>query len=85
VILGAQPLEGQQVQFVVPAGVWQAGHMVAGGRYSLFGCTMAPGFTGEMFTGGTRAELLTAYPDRETDIELLSCEEGDARMPDGFV
>ena len=85
VIMGAYPVQGQAAQFVVPAGVWQAGHMVAGGRYSLFGCTMAPGFTGEMFTGGTRAELLTAYPDRETDIELLSCEEGDARMPDGFV
>ncbi len=85
VIMGSDPAQGQVVQFTVPAGVWQAGHMVDGGRYSLFGCTMAPGFTGEIFTGGTREELLAAYPDRAADIELLSCEDEDAHMPEGFV
>src|SRR5512142_891608 len=37
VVMGSDPLKGQLVQFVIPAGVWQAGHMVDGGRYSLFG------------------------------------------------
>lgn len=85
VIMGSNPTQGQVVQFTVPAGVWQAGHVAAGGRYALFGCTMAPGFTGEIFTGGTPAALLEAYPDRAADIELLCCEEGDTHMPDGFV
>jgi len=35
-------LSSENVQVVIPAGVWQAGHMVAGGMYSLFGCTVAP-------------------------------------------
>lgn len=85
VIMGADPVAGQQAQFVVPAGVWQAGHMLEGGRYSLFGCTMAPGFRGEMFEGGTRGQLLAAYPERAADIALLSCDEEDTHMPDGFV
>lgn len=85
IIMGPDPARGQVVQFVIPAGVWQAGHMVAGGRYSLFGCTMAPGFTGGMFEGGTREQLLAAYPGRAADIELLGCDEDDAHMPEGFV
>jgi predicted cupin superfamily sugar epimerase len=74
VIIGNNPLEGQQVQFVVPAGVWQAGHMVAGGRYSLYGCSLAPGFTDDMFEGGTREQLIGAYPDRADDINMLACD-----------
>src|SRR5512142_1301628 len=31
VLLGNEPLKGQLVQFVIPAGVWQAGHVAAGG------------------------------------------------------
>ena len=85
VIMGSDPDQGQMAQFVIPAGVWQAGHMAAGGRYSLFGCTLAPGFTGEMFEGGTREELLAAFPERKADIALLSCDEEDTHMPDGFV
>ncbi len=75
----------QIVQFVVPAGVWQAGHMMAGGRYSLYGCTMAPGFMPEMFTGGTKAQLLAAYPDRAADITLLGIpDDHAAHMPEGY-
>jgi len=43
---------------VIPGGVWQAGHCMEGGRYSLFGCTLASGFTGDIFTGGTQVELM---------------------------
>lgn len=85
VILGSDPLQGQAVQFVVPAGVWQAGHMLAGGRYSLFGCTMAPGFTGDMFEGGSRARLLEDYPERAEDIQRLGCDEDGTHMPEGFA
>lgn len=85
VVMGPSPLEGHQVQFVVPAGVWQAGHLVEGGRYALYGCTLAPGFTGDMFEGGTLETLLAAYPDRADDIAWLACDHGDTRMPAGFA
>jgi len=84
VTLGSDPLRGQLVQFVIPAGVWQAGHMLEGGRYSLFGCTVAPGFTGDIFEGGTREKLLVRYPDRAADIHKLSVS-GDTNMPEGFA
>ena len=85
VVMGADPLQGHLVQFVVPAGVWQAGHLVPGGSYALFGCTMAPGFTASMYEGGTRDALLTAYPSSAADIARLGCEAHDTRMPSGFA
>jgi predicted cupin superfamily sugar epimerase len=84
VIMGNDPLKGQLVQFVIPAGVWQAGHMVEDGRYSLFGCTVAPGFTDDIFEGGTREGLLSLYPDRADDINKLSVN-GETNMPEGFA
>ena len=84
-IMGSDPLKGEQVQFVIPAGVWQAGHMQAGGRYSLFGCTMAPGFTDDMFEGGTREQLMGAYPSRTADIDRFACEPNKTNMPKGFA
>lgn len=83
VIMGSDPLAGQFVQFVVPAGVWQAGHLLPGGRYSLYGCTMAPGFTWSMFTAGAQSPLLAAYPDRAADIALLGIPDDQAaQMPE---
>ena len=84
VIMGNKSLKGQLVQFVIPAGVWQAGHMLAGGHYSLFGCTVAPGFTDDIFEGGTRTQLLSLYPDRAADINRLSMD-GETKMPEGFA
>ena len=83
VILGRDTMAtaGQRAQFVVPAGCWQAGHLVAGGRYALFGCTLAPAFDSTMFEGGARDELLARYPQRAADITRLGCEPGHTRMP----
>jgi predicted cupin superfamily sugar epimerase len=83
VIMGNNPLMGHHVQFVVPAGVWQAGHMVAGGSYSLYGCTLAPGFTDDMFEGGARDQLIDIYPDRVNDINMLGCSPCETSMPEG--
>ena len=71
VIMGDDPLKGQLVQFAIPAGVWQAGQMIDGGKYSLFGCTVAPGFTDDIFESGVREELLAMYPERAEDIKRL--------------
>ncbi|MCP4045635.1 MAG: cupin domain-containing protein [Gammaproteobacteria bacterium] len=83
VIMGNDLPKGHHVQFVVPAGVWQAGHMLAGGIYSLYGCTLAPGFTDDMFEGGTRDQLVDIYPDRLDDINMLCCSPGQTGMPEG--
>ena len=84
VLMGNDPLRGQRVQFVVPANSWQAGHVVDGGRYALYGCTMAPGFTSRGFEAGPIPELLERYPERADDIRRLGLS-GETRMPDGFA
>jgi len=40
VVLGPDPTQGHHCQYVVPAGVWQAAHLIAGGLYARF--TAAP-------------------------------------------
>ena len=86
VIIGSDLLAGQQVQYVIPAGVWQAGELVVGGSWALFGCTMAPGFTGNCFEGGRIDDLLETYPDRAADIRKLGIPGGhDTSMPEGFA
>jgi predicted cupin superfamily sugar epimerase len=85
VLLGRDVSAGQRVQFVVPAGVWQAGHVLDSGVYALFGCTMAPGFTSAGFEGAETAALLQAYPDRTGDILRLASPDAETRMPDGFA
>ena len=86
VILGSDVLAGQRVQHVVPAGVWQAGELVAGGDWALFGCTMAPGFTGTCFEGGTVGSLLASHPGREADIRRLGVpDDDDTTMPAGYA
>jgi len=82
VILGPDPLRGHRSQYLIPAGVWQAGHLVPGGLYALYGCTLAPGFTPDCFEGGTRAALTAAYPARREDIERLACPDDGVRMLD---
>ena len=84
VIMGSDPRRDQLVQFVIPAGVWQAGHILEGGKYSLFGCTVAPGFTDDIFEGGRREQLLSMYPDRAEDINRFSVG-GETSMPEGFA
>ena len=42
--LGSDFMNGQQVQVVVPKGVWQATKLLHGGKWALMGTTVAPGF-----------------------------------------
>jgi predicted cupin superfamily sugar epimerase len=78
VLLGGDVLGGDRIQCVVRAGTWQAGELAPGGEWALFGCTMAPGFTGAAFEGGTAAPLAARYPDREEDIRRLAVPDGHA-------
>ncbi|MDX3690569.1 cupin domain-containing protein [Streptomyces europaeiscabiei] len=78
VVLGPDVLDGQHVQYVVPAGTWMGARVLPGGGgeggcegWTLFGCTMAPGFTFEGYEHGDAAELARRYPDRAAEIGEL--------------
>jgi predicted cupin superfamily sugar epimerase len=83
VILGQDLLAGQRVQHVVPRGVWQGSHLLPGGEYALIGTTMAPGFTPDDYLGGTREELIEAYPHEAELITALTRLGEDGRRMDG--
>jgi predicted cupin superfamily sugar epimerase len=71
-VLGPDVLGGQHVQFTVPAGTWMGGRVREGGQWTLFGCTMAPGFTFEGYEHGDAAELTARYPGVADRIAGLS-------------
>ncbi|MCC5024232.1 MAG: cupin domain-containing protein [Candidatus Synoicihabitans palmerolidicus] len=47
--MGADVMSGQRPQDVIAAGVWQGTRLVAGGRWALVSCIMAPEFRWEDF------------------------------------
>ncbi|AOP45103.1 cupin domain-containing protein [Streptomyces lydicus] len=71
-LLGSDVLDGQHVQFTVPAGTWMAAEVADGGAWSLFGCTMAPGFTYQDYEHGDAAELAARFPQEAARIAALS-------------
>lgn len=71
-VLGPDVLGGQHVQSTVPAGTWMGAEVADGGAWSLFGCTMAPGFTFEDYEHGDAAELAARYPQEAARITALS-------------
>jgi uncharacterized protein (DUF952 family)/predicted cupin superfamily sugar epimerase len=85
VLMGSDPLAGQRVQQVVPAGTWQAGCLQAGGRHALFGCTLAPGFTGSCFEAAIADELAAQYPAQAALIHRLAVNGVESRLPAGFA
>jgi predicted cupin superfamily sugar epimerase len=70
VLLGQDLAAGQQPQLIVPRGTWQGSRVLPGGRFSLLGTTMAPGFDARDFEHGRRGDLLAAYPSH---AELIRC------------
>ena len=85
VLMGLDAAAGQEVQCTVPAGTWQGGHLVPGGRHALFGCTMAPGFTGDLFEAADTDTLCAQYPQRAETIRRLAVNGSQRRMPAGFA
>ncbi len=85
VLMGTDAAAGQRAQCVVPAGTWQGGHLVPGGRQALFGCTMAPGFTGDAFEAADAEALCLQYPRHATTIRRLAVNGSQRRMPAGFA
>ena len=71
VILGNEIEEGQKVQHVVPAGVWQGSCLVDGGKWALLGTTVAPAFDFSDFELGKKEKLIERYPAQAKLIERL--------------
>ena len=55
--LGPDLAAGQQVQLVVPAGVWQGTRLIGNGKVALLGCTVTPGFDFADYHSASYAEL----------------------------
>jgi predicted cupin superfamily sugar epimerase len=72
IILGPDLLNGQQVQFVVPAGIWQGSQLLPGGDFALLGTTMAPGYLPADVIFGNRDELIKKYPAQKERITILT-------------
>jgi hypothetical protein len=70
--LGGDLSAGQQVQLVVPAGVWQGTRLVEGGKVALLGCTVTPGFDFADYRSGSYAELAAKWPAEAERIRALT-------------
>lgn len=72
VVLGPDLEAGQQVQVVVPAGVWQGTRLVGDGKVALLGCTVTPGFDFADYRNAGYAELVEKWPDEAERIRGLT-------------
>jgi predicted cupin superfamily sugar epimerase len=72
VTLGPDLAAGQQVQVVVPAGVWQGTRLIGKGKVALLGCTVSPGFDYADYESGVYDELASKWPDQAERIRELT-------------
>lgn len=68
------------VQTVVPAGTWMGAAVAPGGRWSLCGTTMAPGFMPSDYEGGDADVLCARYPSVADRIRALCRPESPLRF-----
>jgi uncharacterized protein len=71
-VLGPDLATGQQVQLLVPAGVWQGTRLVGGGKVALLGCSVVPGFDFADYTSGSYQDLSARWPERAERIKRLT-------------
>jgi uncharacterized protein len=72
ITLGPNLAAGQQLQLLVPAGVWQGTHLLPGGKVALLGCTVTPGFDFADYRGASYAELSEKWPSESERIRALT-------------
>jgi uncharacterized protein len=72
VTLGSDLAAGQQLQVVVPVGVWQGTRLVGDGQVALLGCTVSPGFDYADYRGGSFGELAAKWPGEAERIRALT-------------
>jgi hypothetical protein len=86
ITLGRDIAAGQVMQHTIKAGVIQAGEVALGGNWSLFACTMSPGFTASCFRGVTKGELHGKYAGYEEIIERMGVPDGhETDLPSDYV
>ncbi len=74
IMLGSDLRAGQQPQVIVTRGVWQGSRLVAGGKFALLGCTVAPGFDFADYEHGRREDLIGSHPQFREKIVALTAE-----------
>jgi predicted cupin superfamily sugar epimerase len=72
IILGHDLATGQQVQHLVPAGVWQGTRLIGNGKVALLGCSVVPGFDFADYTSGNYLELTEKWPEPAEIIKELT-------------
>lgn len=72
VTLGPDLAQGQQVQVIVPAGVWQGTRLIGAGKAALLGCTVTPGFDYADYHNAGFAELAEKWPAEAKRIRALT-------------
>ena len=70
--LGPDLANGEQVQVVVPAGVWQGTRLIGEGKVALLGCTVSPGFDYADYRSGSYSELAAKWPEQAERIRALT-------------
>jgi predicted cupin superfamily sugar epimerase len=71
VTLGQDILNGQELQQMIPAGIWQGCCLKDGGKFALMGTTVAPGFEFDDYEHAEKNELLEKYPQQKELILRL--------------
>jgi predicted cupin superfamily sugar epimerase len=74
IVLGSNLLAGMRPQVVVARGVWQGSRLVAGGKFALLGCTVAPGFDFADYEHGRRDDLVGSHPRFRGEIVALTAD-----------
>lgn len=72
VVLGPDLEKGQQVQVLVPAGVWQGTRLIGDGKVALLGCSVVPGFDFADYVSGSYAELVARWSEEAERIRGLT-------------
>lgn len=72
IVIGADLGRGMRPQAIVPGGTWQGTRLVDGGRFTLMGTTMSPGFDFADFELGDRADLAARFPRHKALIAALT-------------
>lgn len=75
-VLGQDLAAGENVQLLVPAGVWQGTRLVGDGQkpnqYALLGCTLTPGFDFADYKNASAEELIAKWPGEKERIKKLT-------------
>jgi len=70
--LGPDLEAGENVQLLVPAGVWQGMRLIGHGQMALLGCTVVPGFDFADYHNASFAQLAAKWPEQAERIRSLT-------------